>query len=469
MCRGNRKHPYRPRDVFQVALAEIGERRIGLVAHGFVGEGRKANPARRGDAFEPRRDVDAVAHQVAVVFLDDIAQMNADAELDLPVDRDACVALGHAGLHLDRAAHGIDHAAELDQRAVAGALHHAAMVGRDGGIDQVAAQGAQPRQGAFFLGAGEPAVADHVRRQDRRQFARAAHSRPRSGIMPYAHGSGKIGASRESNMADEKKRLEGKVAIVTGAGSRADGIGNGRAASILMARNGAKVALVDANRANAEATARMIGNDGESFVVEADVTDQATCQRIVADTVKRWGKLDILVNNVGIDGPRGNAVDIDMDGWDRAMAINVKSMVMMAKYAIPEMKKAGGGAIVNLASVAGLRGGNPNIFYTTSKGAIVQMTRAMAAHHGRDGIRVNCIAPGMVYTPMVYAAGMTPEVRDARRRRSLLQTEGTGWDIGNGVLYLVSDEARWVTGVILPVDAGATAGGGAMPEPRPLG
>jgi len=269
-------------------------------------------------------------------------------------------------------------------------------------------------------------------------------------------------------MADDKKRLDGKVAIVTGAGSRADGIGNGRAASILLARNGAKVALVDANRGWAEATQRMIGNEGECFVVEADVTDQKACQNIVAETVKRWGKLDILVNNVGIDGPRGNAVEVDMAGWDRAMAINVKSMVMMAKYAIPEMKKSGGGAIVNLASVAGLRGGNPNIFYTTSKGAVVQMTRAMAAHHGRDGIRVNCIAPGMVYTPMVYAAGMTPEVRDARRRRSLLQTEGTGWDIGNGVLYLVSDEARWVTGVILPVDAGATAGGGAMPEPRPL-
>ena len=269
--------------------------------------------------------------------------------------------------------------------------------------------------------------------------------------------------------SEEKKRLDGKVAIVTGAGSRAEGIGNGRAASILMARNGAKVALVDNNRGWAEATQRMIGNEGECFVVAADVTVPADCRRIVDETVARWGKLDILVNNVGIDGPRGNAVEVDMDQWDRAMQINVKSMVLMAKYAIPEMTKVGGGAIVNLASVAGLRGGNPNIFYTTSKGAVVQMTRAMAAHHGRDGIRVNAIAPGMVYTPMVYAAGMTPEVRDARRRRSLLQTEGTGWDIGNGVLYLVSDEARWVTGVILPVDAGATAGGGAMPEPRPLG
>jgi NAD(P)-dependent dehydrogenase (short-subunit alcohol dehydrogenase family) len=267
---------------------------------------------------------------------------------------------------------------------------------------------------------------------------------------------------------EEHKRLDGKVAIVTGAGSRADGIGNGRAASILMARAGAKVALVDNRRDWAEATARMIGNDGECFVIEADVTDPAACQRIVADTVKRWGKLDILVNNVGIDGPKGNAVEVDPDEWDRAMRINVKSMMLMAKYAIPEMRKNGAGAIVNLASVAGLRGGNPNLLYTTSKGAVVQMTRAMAAHHGGEGIRVNCIAPGMVYTPMVYSGGMSAEVRDARRRRSLLQTEGTGWDIGNGVLYLVSDEARWVTGIVLPVDAGASAGGGAMPEPRPI-
>src|SRR5262249_18604264 len=131
---------------------------------------------------------------------------------------------------------------------------------------------------------------------------------------------------------EEKKRLEGKVAIVTGAGSRADGIGNGRAASILMARAGAKVALVDTNRGWAETTQRMIGNDGESFVLEADVTDPPSCQRIVAETVKRWGRLDILVNNVGIDGPRGNAVEVDIDQWDRAMQINVKSVMLMAKY-----------------------------------------------------------------------------------------------------------------------------------------
>jgi NAD(P)-dependent dehydrogenase (short-subunit alcohol dehydrogenase family) len=271
-------------------------------------------------------------------------------------------------------------------------------------------------------------------------------------------------------MPDKSNRLAGKVAIVTGAGSRGDGIGNGRAASILLARHGAKVALLDMMRDWVDKTARMIEEEqGVCCVIETDVTDPAQCQRAVTETVTRWGKLDILVNNVGIDGPKGNAVEVDPAEWDRALRINVTSMMLMAKYAIPEMRKVGGGAIVNLASVAGLRGGNPNLLYTTSKGAVVQMTRAMAAHHGLDNIRVNCVAPGMVYTPMVYSGGMAPEVRDARGRRSLLQTEGTGWDVGNGVLYLVSDEARWVTGVTLPVDAGASAGGGAAPPPRSLG
>jgi NAD(P)-dependent dehydrogenase (short-subunit alcohol dehydrogenase family) len=151
------------------------------------------------------------------------------------------------------------------------------------------------------------------------------------------------------------------------------------------------------------------------------------------------------------------------------MRVNVTAMMLMAKYAIPEMRKAGGGAIINLASVAGLAGGHPSLLYPTSKGAIVNMTRAMAAHHGSEGIRVNCVAPGMVYTPMVYSGGMSPEMREARRQRSLLRTEGTGWDVGNAVLYLASDEARWLTGVILPVDAGATAGAGrlTMPGDRP--
>jgi NAD(P)-dependent dehydrogenase (short-subunit alcohol dehydrogenase family) len=261
-----------------------------------------------------------------------------------------------------------------------------------------------------------------------------------------------------------EKRLAGKTAIVTGAGSRADGIGNGRAAAVLLARHGASVALVDTVRDGADATAGMIEKEhGQCLVVEADVTEAAACAGVVRSTIERWGRLDILVNNVGIGGPPGTAVEVDPQEWDQAMRVNVTSMMLMAKYAIPEMRKLGAGAIVNIASVAGLTGGHPNLLYPTSKGAVIQLTRAMAAQHGSEGIRVNCIAPGMVYTPMVYSRGMSPELRDARRRRSLLKTEGTGWDVGNGVLYLVSDEARWVTGVILPIDAGATAGAGALP------
>ncbi len=261
-------------------------------------------------------------------------------------------------------------------------------------------------------------------------------------------------------------RLDGKVAIVTGAGSRADGIGNGRAASILMARAGARVLLLDAMPAWAEATAAMIREEGGTcLVAKADVTVAADAQAAVKAAVDAWGRVDILVNNVGVGGPVGNAVDVDLEAFDHAMRINVTSMVTMAKFAIPEMRKAGGGSIVNIASVAGLRGGHPSLLYPTSKGAVVQLTRAMAAHHGREGIRVNCIAPGMVYTPMVSSRGMTPAQREARRKRSLLEVEGSGWDVGNGVLYLASDAARWVTGVILPIDAGATAGSSESPSP----
>lgn len=264
--------------------------------------------------------------------------------------------------------------------------------------------------------------------------------------------------------------LAGKVAIVTGAGSRADGIGNGRAAAILLAREGVKVALIDAMPKNAEATMAMIDREGfTSMVVEADVTNPKSCEAAVSRTVAAWGRLDILVNNVGVGGTGGNAVDLDLEAWDRDMRVNVTSMMLMARFAIPEMRKQQAGSIVNVASVAGLRGGHSGLMYPTSKGAVVNMTRAMAAHHGPEGIRVNCIAPGMVYTPMVYSRGngMSDELREQRRKRSLLQVEGTGWDIGNGVVYLCSDMARWVTGVIHPIDAGATAGSATSPSPPP--
>jgi NAD(P)-dependent dehydrogenase (short-subunit alcohol dehydrogenase family) len=250
-------------------------------------------------------------------------------------------------------------------------------------------------------------------------------------------------------------RLAGKVAIVTGAGSRAEGIGNGRATAVLFAREGARVLCVDREKDKAEATRAMIAAEGgEAAVLEADVTRSADCRAMVDEAVRRWGRLDILDNNVGIGG-RASVVEVEEGDWDHMMRVNVTSMMLTSKHAIPAMAKGGGGAIVNISSISALRprGLTP---YTVSKGAVIALTRAMAIDHAGQGIRVNCIAPGPVYTPMVYAGGMTPELRDQRRRASPLGIEGTGWDIANAAVFLASDEARYITGVVLPVDGGVT-------------
>ena len=250
-------------------------------------------------------------------------------------------------------------------------------------------------------------------------------------------------------------RLAGKVAIVTGAGSRGEGIGNGRAAAVLFARDGARVLLVDQDRAAADETLRMIRDEGgEAAVFTADVTRGEECRGMVEEAVRRWGRLDILDNNVGIGG-RATVVDVDEKDWDHLMRVNVTSMMLTSKHAVPAMAQGGGGAIVNISSISALRprGLTP---YSVSKGAVIALTRAMAVDHAPQGIRVNCIAPGPVYTPMVYAAGMSAELRDRRRRASPLGIEGSGWDIGHAALFLASDEARYITGVVLPVDGGVT-------------
>lgn len=254
------------------------------------------------------------------------------------------------------------------------------------------------------------------------------------------------------------KRVQNKVAIVTGAGSAGDGIGNGRAAAILLARNGAKVCVTDIDVGAAERTRAMIEDEGgEAVTVVADVSATADCKRIVDETVQRWGRLDILVNNVGIRGAAGTAVNVVEEEWEAGLRINVTSMMLMAKFAIPEMMRNKAGSIINVSSVAGLLGGHGYLLYPTTKGAIIGMTRSMAYHHGPDGIRVNCICPGAVHTPLVANNGLTDEIREARRKNSMLKTEGTGWDVGAAVLYLASDDARWVTGTVMPVDAGLTA------------
>jgi NAD(P)-dependent dehydrogenase (short-subunit alcohol dehydrogenase family) len=251
-------------------------------------------------------------------------------------------------------------------------------------------------------------------------------------------------------------RLEGKRAIVTGAGSRAAGIGNGRAAATLFALEGARVLLVDRELEAAEETRALILDqrpEAEVEVFEADVTDEESCSAMVRRVVESWGGLDVLQNNVGVGMSIGSVVDSDLDQWDMVQEVNVRSMVLTGRYAIPEMIESGGGSIINVSSIAALRPRGMTA-YSTSKGAVIALSQAMAVDHARQGVRVNCIAPGPMYTPMVYAGGMDESLREARREASMLGVEGTGWDIGLAATFLASDEARFVTGVVLPVDGG---------------
>ena len=253
------------------------------------------------------------------------------------------------------------------------------------------------------------------------------------------------------------KRLAGKVAIVTGAGTRGPEVGVGQAISILFARQGAKVLLVDLNRQNAETTLTTIqAKGGEASRFQADVSRNDDCQALVEAALERYGALHILVNNVGISG-YGSVVDVKEEVWDKVFEVNLKSMMLTSRYAVPKIIEAGGGSIINISSVDALRGGTwYNIPYAASKGGVITLTKHMAVHHGRDNIRVNCIAPGMIYSSMI-SDRVTPELRELRRQAAPLGVEGTAWDIAWAAVFLASDESRWITGVTLPVDAGLSA------------
>ena len=252
-------------------------------------------------------------------------------------------------------------------------------------------------------------------------------------------------------------RLSGLVAIVTGAGSSGPGIGNGRATAILFAREGARVVLVDRVAERAEETLDLIRQEGgEARVVAADVTSDSDCARALDQALASYGRVDILDNNVGI-GVAGSVVQVSEADWDRVMATNVKSIMLMSKHVVPAVARGGGGSIINISSTSALRPRGLTA-YSASKGAVIALTRAMAVDHAAEGVRVNCIVPGPVYTPMV-SRGMTPQRRAARVAAVPLRSEGTAWDVAWAAVYLASKESRWVTGISLVVDGGLSLSG----------
>ena len=259
-------------------------------------------------------------------------------------------------------------------------------------------------------------------------------------------------------MVERAGRVEGKVAIVTGAGSTpGPGVGTGKASAIVLAREGAKVLCVDLVPERAEETKAIIESEGGTAeVVAADCTRSADCEAMVRAAVGSWGTVDILVNNIG-RAFVGTVVDTSEEDWDRALDLNLRTAFLASKHAVPVMAEAGGGSIVNMSSISAVRG-DGTIAYSAAKGALLAMTVDMAYSHGRQGIRVNAIAPGHITTPMVHSVqqpGPQADFMDTMRREAgLLGTPGDGWDVAWAVAFLASDEARWITGALLPVDSG---------------
>jgi NAD(P)-dependent dehydrogenase (short-subunit alcohol dehydrogenase family) len=250
-------------------------------------------------------------------------------------------------------------------------------------------------------------------------------------------------------------RLAGKVAIVTGAASQAEGVGNGAAVAMLFAREGAKVVLVNRSLERASALEETIrAEGGEASAFAADVTDPAATEAVAAFAIDRYGRLDILHNNVGV-GAGGNTVTQSLDDWTRLLETNLTSAMLCCRAAIPRMREGGGGSIVNVSSTAGVVGlsGTPGAAaYAATKGGLQALTLSVAADHAAEGVRANCLIVGTVYTPLVRFMG--EEGRERRRKAVPLQTEGTAWDVAHAAVYLASDESRWVTGVMLPIDGG---------------
>lgn len=258
-------------------------------------------------------------------------------------------------------------------------------------------------------------------------------------------------------------RVKDKVAIVTGAGSVGPGIGNGRATALVFAREGARVLLVDRELPSVELTQRMISEEGgEASTFQADVSDPSACRSVADACVERYGRIDILHNNVGIE-IAGGLLDTTEEVWDKTLSVNLKSMFLMAKVVVPHMERQGAGCIVNISSINAIRTLPAlSLPYAVSKAGVIAFTREVAVEYAEKGLRVNAVLPGMMATPFVVAALTDAYGGDVdammKRRDGICPTgrQGEGWDVANLSLFLASDEARYITGESVVVDGAQT-------------
>jgi NAD(P)-dependent dehydrogenase (short-subunit alcohol dehydrogenase family) len=256
----------------------------------------------------------------------------------------------------------------------------------------------------------------------------------------------------------EKAKLDGKVAIVTGAGSSGPGFGIGKAISVLLAREGAKLVLVDKVEERAAETLTVIEDEGGTgTIVVADLVDPSMGQVIVDQAVDAYGRVDILVNNAAVTG-WGDIIETSLEQYELTIAVNLTAPFMLCKAAIPVMLEHDGGSIVNITSIVGMRAaGARQPAYAAAKAGLAGMTREVAGTFGPQGIRVNCIAPGMINTPM--RAGVLAEAAHGITDfgdRTALGHEGDAWDVARAVLFLAGPDGRYITGLEMPVDGGTT-------------
>jgi len=261
-------------------------------------------------------------------------------------------------------------------------------------------------------------------------------------------------------------RLKDKVAIIVGAGQTpGDTIGNGRATAILFAREGARCLCVDRRLESAQDTCAMIGKEGgQAMAFQADVTRAEDCQRMAAACMEQFGRIDILHNNVGIGAGDAGVSHLEEAAWDRIFNTNLKTVFLTCKQVIPVMREQGSGSIINISSIAALCAMNGMLAYKVSKAGVNSITHQMAMANARYGIRVNAIMPGLMDTPMAIEgiaqsrAIPKDKIRAARDAQVPLGAKmGSGWDVAYAALFLASDEARFITGVLLPVDGGQSA------------